>query len=346
MFTFLKFDNSYNYPLCMAKLSLNSYGTLDDILHDVFEDLLAKPFDVVNTRGTSSEIIGLSITLTNPRARLSRSEMKSKAFSAIGELLWYLSGSNELDFIEHYIGAYQNESEDGRTIYGAYGPRLLNMRDKFNQLENVTKLLTANPGTRKAVIQIFDAMGIAEKHAEIPCTCTLQFLIRNNKLNLYVSMRSNDAFKGLPHDIFAFTMLQEIMAVKLGVELGSYHHSVGSLHLYQTERNKAKKYINEGYQPTNLNMPEMPPGDPWPSIKSLLEFESKVRNSEDINPDSMQVDEYWINLAKMLVVYNLFKVNGIQNIDKIKQLMDSMNPIYKVYIQPRMLKLIKVKLKQ
>jgi thymidylate synthase len=327
----------------MKKLSQNSYESLDDILHDVFEDLLAQPFNVKNTRGTSSEIVGLSIKLNNPRARLSRSEIKAKAFSAIGELLWYLSGSNELAFIEHYISAYKKESDDGVTIYGAYGPRLLNMRDKFNQLDNVTKLLRNNPGSRKAVIQIFDAMDIAEKHFEIPCTCTIQFLIRDHKLTLYVSMRSNDAFKGLPHDVFAFTMLQEIMAVKLGVGLGSYHHSIGSLHLYDTDKSKAKKYLNEGYQPTNLNMPEMPIGDPWPSIQSLLKFEDMVRNGNNITPEALGLDKYWTNLAKMLIVYNLFKGGKQEDTDKIKQLLDSMDSVYKVYIEPRMLKLLKAK---
>lgn len=329
----------------MANLEFNSFDTLDDILNAVFEDLLAGNFIVKNTRGISSELIGLSIRLTNPRARLSRSEIKSKAFSAIGELLWYLSGSNELKFIEHYISDYKDDSDDGKTLYGAYGPRLLNMRDKFNQLDNVVKLLSANQGSRKAVIQIFDAMDLADKHGEIPCTCTLQFLIRDNKLSLYVSMRSNDAFKGLPHDIFAFTMLQEIMAVRLGVELGNYHHSVGSLHLYVGDISKAKSYLNEGFQPTNLNMPAMPSGDPWPSIHSLLKFESQVRNGENVIADTMSLDSYWTNLAKMLVIYNLSKRNGKnkeEKIEKIKQLMNDMDPVYRVYIEPRMNKLVKL----
>lgn len=316
----------------MTNLSLNPYNTLDDILHDVFQDLLLQPFNVVNTRGRSSEIIGLSIKLTNPRARLSRSEIKSKAFSAIGELLWYLLGSNELAFIKHYLKKYEKESDDGKTIYGAYGPRLFNMRAEFNQLENITKLLTENPSTRKAVIQIFDAMDIQEKHKEVPCTCTLQFLIRENKLNLYVSMRSNDAFMGLPHDLFAFTMLQEIMAVKLGVELGTYHHSVGSLHLYETDIKKVRTYLNEGFQPTNLFMPDMPKGDPWPAISWLLEFESKARINGEISINN-EIDEYWDNLAKLLLIYNLY-IKKNQD-DKIRELMESMNPLYRVYIMSK-----------
>ena len=65
-----------------------------------------------------------------------------------------------------------------------------------------------------------------------PCTCTLQFLARGVKLDLIVYMRSNDVIKGLPHDIFCFTMLQEIAARRLSLEPGIYKHCVGSLHLY------------------------------------------------------------------------------------------------------------------
>jgi thymidylate synthase len=316
----------------MSNLNFNSYDTLDDMLHAVFEDLLALPFNLRNSRGVTSELVGVSLNLTNPRARLSRSEIKAKAFSAIGELLWYLAGSNELKFIEHYISAYKKETDDGNTIYGAYGPRIFNMRDQFNQIDNVTKLLTDNPSTRKAVIQLFDAMDLQDKHKEIPCTCTLQFLIRENKLNLYVSMRSNDAFKGLPHDVFAFTMLQEIMSVKLSVDLGSYYHSVGSLHLYKRDETKAKQYLNEGFQPTNLNMAPMPPGNPWPAIKWLLDFESNSRNHGLVEIDPEQ-DEFWCNLAKMLLIYNLYKKRSSNK--KIREIMEGMDPIYQVYIEPK-----------
>ncbi|MDB5283954.1 MAG: hypothetical protein JWO06_3029, partial [Bacteroidota bacterium] len=193
----------------MPKLHSNSYDTLDDLMNDVFEDLLSRPFDVTPTRGISSEIIGASLNLKNPLARLSRTETKGKAFSAIGELLWYLSKNNSLEFIKHYIPDYADESEDGLTIYGGYGPRLFNLRGEINQIANVIALLKEKPFSRKAVIQLFDGQDINEAHDEIPCTCTMQFFIRHCKLHMYTTMRSNDAFKGLPHDVFAFTMLQE-----------------------------------------------------------------------------------------------------------------------------------------
>lgn len=324
----------------MSKLVVNSFKSLDDLLLAVLTELLSRPFANKNKRGTSSEIIGLSMELTDPRARLSRSEIKSKAFSALGELLWYLAGSDELKFIVHYIEMYKDDSDDGKTLYGAYGPRLLNMRDQYNQLENVYKLLTENPGTRKAVIQLFDAKDISEAHKEIPCTCTLQFLIREGKLNLYVSMRSNDAYKGLPHDIFAFTMLQEIMTRKLGVELGNYYHSVGSLHLYDYDESKAKKYVDEGFQELDLNMPQMPVGDPWPSIEKLIQYEADIRNGTVSEIKSSGLDDYWENLAKLLLIYKLSSERGTK--DKIKDIMKSMDPVYKVFIIPKIKKVEKM----
>src|ERR1700690_496760 len=91
---------------------------------------------------------------------------------------------------------------------------------KINQFENVLNLLKELPTSRRAVIQVFDAADNASGHLkDVPCTCTLQFMIRSRRLHMITYMRSNDAFWGLPHDVFAFTMLQEYVARTIGVEL-------------------------------------------------------------------------------------------------------------------------------
>ncbi len=175
-----------------------------------------------------------------------------------------LAKTNSLEFISYYLSRYQDESEDGRTVYGAYGPRLFKLRG-INQINNIRRLLKKRD-SRRAVIQLFDAKDIAKRHKDVPCTCTMQFMVRRRRLHLLTNMRSNDAFIGLPHDIFAFTMLQEIMARSLGLELGTYFHLVGSLHLYKRNRDSARRYLNEGWQSSNVAMPPMPVGNPWSSI--------------------------------------------------------------------------------
>jgi thymidylate synthase len=265
-----------------------SKSTLDDLMREVYIILKDGPFDIESSRskelGKLNERFGVMLELTNPRARLSKTETRGKAFSALGELIWYLSGDDSVEFIKVYIPKYEDESHDGKNIYGAYGPRLINACDKFNQLENVISLLRTNKNSKRAVIQLFEARDISpnvpENGKSIPCTCTLQFLIRDEKLSLIVFMRSNDAYIGLQHDIFAFTMLQEIVASAVGVELGVYKHCVGSLHLYEKKREFAEQYLSEGLMPTVYNMPQMPHHTSIENIKRLIKIEEKIRHKD------------------------------------------------------------------
>ncbi len=153
-----------------------SAPTLDDLLRRVMERLLKSKNHIQPTKGGAAELTGVLLKFGNPRARLSRTESKGTLFSCLGEFLWYLCGSNELKFIRYYIGRYPEFSDDGKTLYGAYGPRLLAMRG-INQLSNVLRVLRENRDSRQAVIQLFDATDIIEEHKDVPCTCTLQFLL-------------------------------------------------------------------------------------------------------------------------------------------------------------------------
>jgi len=66
------------------------------------------------------------------------------------------------------------------------------------------------------------------------CTTSVQFLVRDSKLHLITTMRSNELNFGFRTDVVFFTMLQEIMASLLNVAMGTYYHNVGSLHVKET----------------------------------------------------------------------------------------------------------------
>jgi thymidylate synthase len=278
-----------------------SCETLDDVMLELYPKLLNRAGTVVATRGEMAEVIGALIEITKPRARLSRSETRGKLFSAIGELLWYLTRDNRLDFIERYLSQYRSESEDGVTVYGGYGPRLFNQRG-HNQIQNLIDLLKVRSTSRRAVIQLFNAEDIAGNHDEIPCTTTLQFLARDQRLDLIVTMRSNDAYIGLPHDVFCFTMLQEIIARTLDLDVGTYRHFVGSLHLYKRNWNSAQQFVDEGYQ-QRIEMPDMPTGDPWPSLDKVLQAEARIRNGNKIDAETLGLAEYWSDLVRLLQIH-------------------------------------------
>ena len=294
--------------------------TVDDLMRKVVEVILASGSHILTGKGECTEITGTLLELTNPLARLSRTETRGKLFSPLGELCWYLARSKQLDFIEYYIPAYKESAENGE-IPGAYGPRLFNWNG-INQRANVAARLKKNPNTRRAAIQLFDAADIDVKHKDIPCTCTLQFLLRKGELNLIVYMRSNDAYLGLPHDIFCFTMLQEIVARDVSAQLGTYKHVVGSLHLYDKNQEKAQQFLNEGFQPTTLFMPEMPAGDPWPAINSLLEAERQIRTADAYAESRLaQLDPYWADLIRLLLIFRATRDSDPGRIKELRQAM-------------------------
>lgn len=69
----------------------------------------------------------------------------------------------------------------------------------------------------------------------MPCTVTYRFFIRDGRLEMHTSMRSQDLWLGFPYDLFTATTLQELLAGWCGVDVGAYHHEVSSLHLYRRD---------------------------------------------------------------------------------------------------------------
>lgn len=224
-------------------------------MRSVIEEIQSNGERIKPSQGWCTEVSGVLLEIADPRSRLSRTETRGRPFSCLGELCWYLAGSNELDFISYYVD--YEDFADGDIVYGGYGPRLLDW-EGVNQLASVRDLLSRKSVSRQAVIQLFDACDIIKEHKSIPCTCTMQFMIRGGRMNMITYMRSNDVFLGLPHDIFAFTMIQELMARDLSVELGTYKHVVGSLHIYDTDKVAAQQFLDEGWQSTQMSMPPMP----------------------------------------------------------------------------------------
>ena len=47
----------------------------------------------------------------------------------------------------------------------------------------------------------------------------------------------------------------------------------------------------------------MPSGDPWPSIKTLLDVEARIRAGENINANECSVSDYWADLIRLLQIF-------------------------------------------
>lgn len=159
---------------------------------------------------------------------------------AVGELLWYLSGSNKLKDIRQFSTFWDNLSEDGKTITSAYGYKIFKGGGKAeSQFETLIKELEKDKHSRRAVMMLHSDEEKNDK--DHPCTLSLQFQIVNDKLEMTTVMRSNDLWRGFPYDVFFFTSLQMIVSMILGVDLGKYTHFVGNLHLYEADYEEYKR---------------------------------------------------------------------------------------------------------
>jgi thymidylate synthase len=119
---------------------------------------------------------------------------------------------------------------DFGVSYGNYGSRVR------GQLTNIVKTLMEDASSRRAVLSIYSGSSdLRQATKDIPCTLTIQFLIRGGALWMRTSMRSNDAWLGLPYDLMQFCLLQCAIAQCLDIPVGHYCHAVGSMHIYERD---------------------------------------------------------------------------------------------------------------
>ena len=288
--------------------------SIDDLLINVYKHILDHGIVNEPKKGKNYEVQGCELVLTNPIARVSRSESRGLIFSCLGEFFWYLSGSNDIEPIQYYLPRYKKYCETNGTVYGGYGKRLFNMHGRYNQVERVISQLNARPSTRQAVIQLFDSSDLSADYKDIPCTLNLQFTIREGKLNMFTMMRSNDAFMGLPHDVFVFTMLQELIATELNCQLGHYHHYVVSLHLYEENLKQVEDFIEEGFMLEESIMQPMPQNSFSIVRGKILNYEQVIRNGELKHvDDTVGLPAYWSDILKLLLFFNQIKSKEISN---------------------------------
>lgn len=179
------------------------------------------------------EILNSITIIEDPTKNILKSKARNLSMRyAIGEMLWYMSGSNSLKEIQKYTNGWDRMSDDGKTVNSNYG-YCIKYKFGFDQWDFVYDELSNNPNSRRAVIHIKDADKRESK--DVNCTVCLQFFIRDGKLYLTTYMRSNDIWMGFPYDVFQFTNMQILMSMQLEVGLGTYTHIVGSLHLYERD---------------------------------------------------------------------------------------------------------------
>lgn len=212
--------------------------TVNDMFRYAASALLSRGEHHESRNGGATEVLGVQLVARDLSVLplVANARRNASSTYAAAELLWYLGRSEELSHVVAYAPQYARFAEDDGTLWGAYGPRMTP-----RLLEAERELLT--PQSRRVVVAVWEPRDLGANKRDVPCTLTLQLLVRRGLLHMVVTMRSEDVWLGLPYDAFCFMTIQRLVAQSMGKGLGSYVHQVGSLHAYDKDLDKLREAV-------------------------------------------------------------------------------------------------------
>lgn len=223
-----------------------TYLTVNDALPDLAQHVLNG--DELGSRKGERvlERLHQQITLTEPWDRYPRLRLRKASLPAqIAETMWILAGRNDVEWLSYYLPRAAEFSDDGETWRGGYGPRLRRFAgtgEDIDQLAHVVDVLRADPTSRRAVFSIYDAGVDTKPGKDIPCNDIITFQSRLGELHAHVFVRSNDLMWGWSGiNAFEWSVLQEVIAGILGIEVGTLTFSISSLHAYDRHWSKLRR---------------------------------------------------------------------------------------------------------
>ncbi|WP_349958065.1 thymidylate synthase [Rhizobium sp. ZPR3] len=210
-------------------------------------DVLQYGSEVVVRGKQTRELIERVTVLERPLERyLFLPKRHNDVFAQFAETMWVLAGRNDFAWLEGYLPRAAEYSDDGHTWRGGYGPRLRHWSGNVDQIDEVRKLLLADTVSRRAVMVLFDPGQDFVDSQDIPCNNWLSWIARDGKLHLSVAIRSNDAMWGFSGvNSFEWSILHELMAHWLGLEVGRASYFATSFHLYDRHYERGRQMVEQ-----------------------------------------------------------------------------------------------------
>lgn len=251
------------------------FSTTSEAYLYTLKEVLEYPQYVCAPRGLPiHEVTDYSFTVTNPDSSpiVTRDKERNGVIAkyTAQEMDLYNSCSNRIEDFAKASKFWEKIANPDGTINSAYGYLIWknrsvgnhvyesNVNEKFlitdkhsayrTPWEWAKQSLISDKDTRQAILRFSLPEHQWVPNKDFVCTMHANFLIRNNKLNLSVVMRSNDLVKGLVYDISWFCslinkMYEELKPTYPDLQTGSYTHFVHSIHAYEKDFPTIKKML-------------------------------------------------------------------------------------------------------
>lgn len=201
--------------------------------------------------------------------------------SIIYELLWFLKGDTNIQYLNDHNVTIWNEWADEKGDLGPiYGHQWRSWGDRngktHDQILEVVNSIKNNPDSRRHLVCAWN-VGELEEMALPPCHILFQFWVGNGKLSSQLYQRSCDTFLGVPFNIASYALLLMMMAQVTGLKPGEFIHTLGDAHLYLNHIEQAKLQLTREPRP-------LPTIKINSTVKSIFDFQYEDFTLENYNP--------------------------------------------------------------
>ena len=184
-------------------------------------------------------LFNIGFTMHRPQLNIIADEKRKWNLDyAKAEWEWYLSGDKNIKNLGKIYGKvppiWERMADEFGNVNSNYGYQWQRPKipGEMNQLEYVIDKLKKERYTRHAAISIYDGKEHLDYETDTPCTYAVQFTNVENRLNMCVTMRSNDLWYGFCNDQYQFSKLLELVCKETNIDMGSYYHFAHNLHIY------------------------------------------------------------------------------------------------------------------
>ena len=173
--------------------------------------------------------------------------------SIIYELLWFLKGSTNIQYLnEHGVSIWNEWADENGELGPVYGKQwrswLAPDGHAIDQISNVIQQIKKNPNSRRLIVSAWNPADV-DKMALPPCHTMFQFYVADGKLSCQLYQRSADVFLGVPFNIASYALLTMMMAQVTNLQLGDFVHTFGDVHIYSNHMEQVKLQLSRDPYP-------------------------------------------------------------------------------------------------
>ena len=168
--------------------------------------------------------------------------------SIIHELIWFLAGSTNIQYLkENGVSIWDEWADANGNLGPVYGYQWRSWPapggEHIDQITQVISQIKNNPDSRRLIVSAWNVSDIPQMKLP-PCHAFFQFYVADGKLSCQLYQRSADIFLGVPFTIASYALLTHMVAEQTGLEVGDFIWTGGDCHLYANHMDQVREQLS------------------------------------------------------------------------------------------------------